>query len=67
MSKKGQTMRDILDSTIGYVVGLGATFSVFLWEYSSTITTLGGLVVLGCRLYVDGGRALDKWRDRRGK
>ena len=60
-------MRDFIDGTFAYAVALGATFSTFIWAYANEVTTVGGLLVLACRLYVDGGRAWRKWRGKDGE
>ncbi len=66
---KGEKMREMVDGTLAYTVGLIATFSTVMWTHVNEITTIGGLIVLACRLYVDGGRALSKlrkWRRNKG-
>lgn len=57
-------MREIVDGAFAYAVGTAALFSSVLWEHRDEITTVGGLIVLGFRLYVDGSRAYRKWRGK---
>lgn len=60
-------MREIIDGMFSYTVGLFATFSTALWMNANEITTVGGLLVLALRLYVDGSRAYRKFKAwRRG-
>lgn len=57
-------MREHAESLISYVLGLGFLFYSSVLTHSNEIMTLGGLVLLGARLYVDGGKAWKTWRRR---
>ncbi|QOE32110.1 putative membrane protein [Rhizobium phage Palo] len=57
-------MRDYLDTLFAYAFSIWAIFYSSVMAYSHDLVTFGGLIVLGCRLYVDGGRAIQKWRGK---
>lgn len=52
-------MREFVDSVTSYAIGLGAVFGTDLINVD-TLTTVGGIILLAARLYVDGGRAIRK-------
>lgn len=55
-------MKTILDSIASYVIGAGLVVYSGVLANADAILTLGGLVLLGCRLYVDGGKAYNTYR-----
>ncbi|AGC35977.1 hypothetical protein HOS22_gp53 [Rhizobium phage RHEph08] len=57
-------MREYLDGMLAYTFSVWALFYSSVLYYSHDIVSIGGLVVLAFRLYVDGGRALKKWRGK---
>ncbi|QIG67223.1 hypothetical protein [Rhizobium phage RHEph15] len=60
-------MKETIDSLLSYTVGAGFLFYSHLLANADAILTLGGMVLLGCRLYVDGGKAVKTWRLNRGR
>lgn len=59
-------MKDHVDSAFSYLVGIALLLYSNLIEFSDEIMTLGGVILLLARLYVDGGKAIQTWRDKRG-
>lgn len=59
-------MKEAFDTAFGYFVVITLFLYSNILEFSDEIMTIGGLVLLGCRLYVDGGKAVKSWRDRNG-
>ena len=60
-------MRETAESAISYVLGLGFLLYSQVLTHANEIMTLGGLVLLAARLYVDGGKAIKVWRSTRGR
>lgn len=59
-------IREAVDTVFGYFVVATLFLYSTVLHYSDEIMTLGGLLLLGCRLYVDGKRAVTTWRERHG-
>lgn len=57
-------MREHVESGVSYILGLGFVLYSNVLTHSNEIMTLGGLILLGARLYVDGGKAIKTWRQR---
>lgn len=51
-----------MESITSYTVAMVVLSIGTVLANAPTIMTVGGLVLLGLRLYVDGKRALQKWR-----
>ncbi len=64
--RKEYTVRDVVDSMTSYIIGLGAAFGAGLINVD-TLMTVGGVLLLVARLYVDGGRAMRKFKRYRAK
>lgn len=60
-------MRETVDTVFGYFVVITLFLYSNILQFSDEIMTLGGLLLLGCRLYVDGGKAWKSWKDRNGR
>lgn len=58
-------MKDYLDSALSYVLGVLFLLYSAVLSNSEEIMTIGGLLLLAARLYVDGGKAYRTWRERR--
>lgn len=60
-------MKDYVDSFLSYAIGILLLLYSGVIQYSSEIMTVGGLVLMLARLYVDGGKAIQTWRERNGR
>ncbi|WVH05423.1 hypothetical protein ZHAWSFBX_CDS_0064 [Agrobacterium phage Alfirin] len=56
-------MNEILESSTSYAVAVVTIGAAAVLDNASTIMTVGGLVLLALRLYVDGKRAVQKWSE----
>ena len=54
------------ESVMSYVLGLGFALYSGVLAHANEVMTIGGLVLLAARLYVDVGRAYKVWRANRG-
>lgn len=55
----------VIDSITTYVIALFTLLFATILVHASTIMTVGGLVLLALRLYVDGKRAWRTWKTRK--
>lgn len=58
-------MKENADSVFSYCVGFALLMYSNLIEFSDELMTVGGLILLIARLYVDGGKAIQTWRSKR--
>lgn len=65
-TRKEYTVRELVDSITSYAIGLGAAFGSGLINVD-TAMTVGGALLLAARLYVDGGRAIRKFKRYKAK
>lgn len=56
-------MNNFLDSTFSYALAAFLVAFSFLVDHSSTVLSLGGILLLCIRLYADGKRAVRAWRN----
>lgn len=54
-------MNAFIESGTSYCIALVVLSATTIITHAPTIMTVGGLVLLGLRLYVDGKRALKAW------
>lgn len=59
-------MKEHAESIVSYMLGIGFLLYSSVLTHANEIMTLGGLVLLAARLYVDGGKAIKVWRANRG-
>lgn len=59
-------MKDNIEAVAAYMVGLGAAFYGQVIAHSSDVMSLGGMVLLAARIYVDGTRAYRQWKGTDG-
>lgn len=64
---KETTVNNFIESATSYSVVVVSLLLTSILEHASDAITIGSLVLLSLRLYVDGGKALDKWRGKDGK
>lgn len=64
---KGHAVYEYLDSAFSYVLGVLLIVYSSLISSAEEIMTIGGILLLGLRLYVDGGKAIRVWRERNGR
>ena len=57
-------MRETIDGIISYAAAFVVLLFGFVLAYSSTIMTIGGLVLLALRIYVDGMKAWKTYKER---
>lgn len=58
-------MKEHAESLISYVLGFGFLLYSNVLVHANEIMTIGGLILLAARLYVDGGKAIKVWRRSR--
>lgn len=56
-------MSSLIESGTSYAVAAVVITAAAVLDNASTIMTVGGLVLLALRLYVDGKRAIQKWSE----
>lgn len=59
-------MREHVESLFTYIMGIGFVLYSSVLTHANEIMTVGGLILLLARAYVDVGRAVREWR-RRGR
>lgn len=59
-------MKETLDTVFGYFVVLSLFLYSNILDHSDEIMTFGGLALLALRLYVDGSKAVNRWKERNG-
>ncbi|QOE32165.1 putative membrane protein [Rhizobium phage Paso] len=55
-------MKEHAESLVSYVLGIGFLLYSSVLTHANEIMTLGGLLLLGARLYVDGGKAIRTYK-----
>lgn len=56
------TTNEMIDSATSYLVAAGSIMFTTLVENSPAIISIGGIVLLGLRLYADGKKAYLTWK-----
>lgn len=61
-NSKENTVHENIESTVSYIVAVMSIAFGYLLTVAPAVASIGGLVLLALRLYVDGKRAVRTWR-----